>query len=373
MFWQNMPSHHQSGVLLSLARDFGFEVVWVVQEGLSGERAEMGWPEFEGEGVELVVAPDETQIKKLMGERVKESLHFVGGVFSVPLARKVFFGGVWRGLRYVFMNEAPVPKEVELLGKSGMSRRLGQMLPTFQKIVRMVFGGRVKAVLCIGKMAEAAYRDYGWGKKVFSYGYFPAGPGQEFEVRVPEGDFRICYLGQFTHRKGTDVLVRALAKVQAQGWRADFYGEGDQREECEQLVRELSFKGGVELHGYLKWDEAMRVVAESDVVVVPSRHDGWGALVGEALMRGVPVVATDRTGSAALLGAFWRGHVVPAGDVDGLRRGLEEVLEMGRLSVSQRERLVKWGRLIEPESAAKYLAKVVRWVEGGQRPSAPWS
>jgi glycosyltransferase involved in cell wall biosynthesis len=372
VFWQNMPSHHQSGVLLALARDFGFEVVWVVQEGLTGERAEMGWPEFEGEGVEFVVAPDEAQIKTLMGDRVKQSLHFVGGIFSVPVARKVFFGGVLRGLNYVFMNEAPLPKEVDLIGKSDMSRRIGNLQPHFQRIVRWLFGGRVRAVLCIGTMAERAYCDFGWGKKVFQYGYFPAGPGEGFEAQIPEGDFRITYLGQFTHRKGTDVLVRALSEVVADGWRADFYGDGEQRGECEQLIRELSFEGEVAVHGYLKWEEAMQVVAASDVVVVPSRHDGWGALVGEALMRGVPVVATDQTGSSALLGAFWRGHVVPAGDVDGLRKGLEDVLEMGRLSVAQRERLVKWGRLIEPESAAKYLSKVVRWIEGGQRPAAPW-
>ncbi|MFM9873935.1 MAG: glycosyltransferase [Fimbriimonadaceae bacterium] len=367
-----MPSHHQSGVLLSLARDFGFEVVWVVQDGLSGERAEMGWPEFEGEGVELVVAPDGARIKSLMGDRVKGSLHFVGGIFSVRLARTVFFSGIWRRLNFVFVNEAPLPKEVEILDKSWASRKIGQLLPLFQHVAKMLFGGRVKAVLAIGKLAEVAYKDFGWGEKVFPYGYFPRGPGDRFEPVVPEGDFRITYLGQFTHRKGTDVLVRALSKVAAEGWRADFYGEGDQRLECEQLIGELSFKGKVETHGYLQWEEAMLVVASSDVVVVPSRHDGWGALVGEALMRGVPVVATDRTGSSALLGAFWRGHVVPAGDVDGLRRGLEEVLEMGRLSVVQRARLVKWGRLIEPESAAKYLSKIVRWVEGGQRPTAPW-
>lgn len=372
VFWQNMPSHHQSGVLLSLARDHGFEVVWVVQEVISGDRAEMGWPEFEGEGVELVVAPDDLRVKQIMGERVKESLHFVGGIFSVPLARKVFFGGALRGLNFVFMNEAPLPKEVEILDKSGASRRIGNLLPIVHKVVRQLFGGRVKAVLCIGTMAEKAYSDFGWGKKVFPYGYFPAGPGDGFVPVVPEGDFRITYLGQFTHRKGTDLLVKALSEVVANGWRANFYGDGEQRFECEELAKSLKFEGDINFSGYLKWDEAMAIVAQSDVVVVPSRHDGWGALVGEALMRGVPVVATNRTGSSALLGSFWRGHVVEAGEVESLRKGLEDVLEMGRLSLAQRERLVKWGRLIEPESAAKYLTKIVRWVEGGKRPVAPW-
>lgn len=373
VFWQNMPSHHQSGVLISLARDFGFEVVWVVGEGLSGERAAMGWPEFEGEGIELVVAPDAFRVKQIMGDRVKETLHFVGGIFSVPVARKVFFGGVCRGLNFVFMNEAPLPKEVEILDKSGASRRVGNLLPYFQRVVRWFFGGRVKAVLCIGTMSEVAYRNFGWGKKVFPYGYFPAGPGDGFVPVVPEGDFRITYLGQFTYRKGTDLLVKALGEVVADGWRADLYGEGEQRGECDDLVNSMTFKGRVNLHSYLKWDAAMEVVAQSDVIVVPSRHDGWGALVGEALMRGVPVVATNRTGSSALLGSYWRGNVVEAGEVVSLRNGLETVLEMGRLSLAQRERLVKWGRFIEPESAAKYLSKIVRWVEGGQRPVSPWS
>ena len=372
VFWQNMASHHQFGVMKALVQDCGFKVVWVVEQSMQEDRAAMGWPEFKGDELELVVDPDDEKIAELMSEDPEGSLHFVGGIFGVKLARKVFFTGVRQGLRFAFMNEVAVPQSVEIAGKTRMNRYFGNMIPFFQKVVRWLFEDAVRAVLCIGGMAEQAYTSYGWGEKVFPYGYFPPGPGDCFDVLMPEGDFKIVYLGQFTNRKGTDVLVKALAQIGVDGWSASLFGEGEQLAECKQIVEDSEFAGKVSLVGFAAWEEAMRLVAESDLVVVPSRHDGWGAVVGEALMRGVPVVTTDHTGSSVLLNADWRGSVVPAGDVSALAGALEGWIRRGRMSREERKRIAAWGLWLEPQSAATYVLGIVNWIGGGPRPITPW-
>ncbi|MFX9050260.1 glycosyltransferase, partial [Acinetobacter baumannii] len=53
----------------------------------------------------------------------------------------------------------------------------------------------------------------------------------------------------------------------------------------------------VEVVPFQPYSQAMALLAQSDVVVVPSRHDGWGAVVNEAIGYGIPVVCTDRCGS----------------------------------------------------------------------------
>lgn len=374
VFWQNMPSHHQSGVLAALARNHGYEVVWAVQEGLSGERAAMGWPEFADSGVTLVESPETAQAEALLSGRFDETLHIAGGIFGVPLARSAFFTGMRKGCRFALMNEAPLPKGMEAAGGRSLANRvLGGLQPAAQRVVRARYGRQVLFVLAIGAMAEEAYRVFGWGEKVFPYGYFPAGPGEGFRAKTAAEPFTILYLGQFSHRKGADVLVQALAQVSGQGWRAELYGAGELEGDCRAMAGQI--KGGVvEIHDFLPWSEAMARLETASLVVVPSRHDGWGAVVGEALMRGVPVVATDQTGSQVLVRGSQpdRGAVAKAESVPDLARILDSWIQRGPMPLERREAIAGWAKCLEPRNAADYLDQVIRWSQGGARPNSPW-
>lgn len=374
VFWQNMPSHHQSGVLAALAGNHGYEVIWAVQEGLSGERAAMGWPEFADSAVTLVESPDAAQTEALLSGRFDETLHLAGGIFGVPLARTAFFNGMRKGCRFALMNEAPLPKGMEAAGGRSLANRiLGGLQPAAQRVVRARYGRQVPFVLAIGAMAEQAYRGFGWGEKVFPYGYFPAGPGEGFRAIPAAEPFTILYLGQFSHRKGADVLVQALAKVSGQGWRAELYGAGELEGTCRAMAKQIE-SGDVEICDFLPWSEAMARLETASLVVVPSRHDGWGAVVGEALMRGVPVVATDQTGSQVLIRGRQpeRGTVAQAGSILDLARVLDSWIQRGRLPREGREAIAGWAKCLEPPRAADYLDQIIRWSEGGARPTAPW-
>lgn len=372
VFWQNIASHHQAGVLIGLAREFNFEVLWVVGEGMSEDRAAMGWPEFEDQGVELVVAPNVEKIEELIDDRIDHSLHVVSGVFRNAIARSALIRGHARGGNFMLLNEAPMPADAETTRASLKARAMNHLMDWGQIGLRNWYGDEILGALCIGGLAEKAYTRFGWLDKVIPYGYFPPGPGCDFQVKVPEGSYKILYLGQFTHRKGVDVLVEGLGKLRTGRWNAKFFGEGVLRDKCEAIVSQSSVKHKIEFHGYLNWSAAMDEIASSDLLVVPSRHDGWGAVVGESIMRGVPVVTTDRTGSAVLLKDGWRGGVVKAGDSSALAAEIDRWVAQGRLKLEDRKRIYEWGRRLEPENAARYFAEVIRWIEGGDRPVAPW-
>ena len=69
------------------------------------------------------------------------------------------------------------------------------------------------------------------------------------------------------------------------------------------------------------------IFAAADIFVLPSRHDGWGVVVNEALGAGLPIIVSDRVGARDLVENGCNGFVTTAGDIDSLASAL---LKLGR-------------------------------------------
>jgi glycosyltransferase involved in cell wall biosynthesis len=111
----------------------------------------------------------------------------------------------------------------------------------------------------------------------------------------------------------------------------------------------------------------------TDLLLLPSRYDGWGAVVNEALMCGVPVVCSDNCGAAELLREPWRGATFKAGSAEDLRMVLRRWMERGKLTKQSRVRIREWSSAIEGAPLARYFVEVVEFVrDGGVRPIPPW-
>nr|MDQ3757710.1 glycosyltransferase family 4 protein [Actinomycetota bacterium] len=96
--------------------------------------------------------------------------------------------------------------------------------------------------------------------------------------------------------------------------------------------------------------DSIELVAGSDVVVLPSRSEGFGLVAVEAMAVGTPIVAYAVDALPEVIGDA--GLLVPAGDVDALRRALETVLgddvlraqlvEAGRRRIADRYDAERW-------------------------------
>ena len=56
--------------------------------------------------------------------------------------------------------------------------------------------------------------------------------------------------------------------------------------------------------------------------VLPSRHDGWGVVVNEAIGAGLPIIVSDRVGARDLVENGVNGFITIAGNVDSLASAL---------------------------------------------------
>ena len=125
-----------------------------------------------------------------------------------------------------------------------------------------------------------------------------------------------CVLGTLARLdriKGIDVLLRALVELPTV--RLRLVGEGPDRDELVALAATLDVTDRVE---FLPWtDDPHAALAAIDVLVLPSRNEGFPLSIVEAMLAGRPVVATD-VGSVAEAVTPQTGAVVPADDVAAL-------------------------------------------------------
>lgn len=163
-------------------------------------------------------------------------------------------------------------------------------------------------------------------------------------------------------RKGHLLLLAALAELKEWPWRLSCVGAPRDPKTAEELaaaIEEWGLAGRVELLGEASADALDRLYDGADVFVLPSHYEGFGMVITEAVMRGLPVVTTT---GGALAQTLPRGCglLSPPGDVKSLRENLRAVLSnletrsaLRSAALSARDRLPGW-----PEASAAFATAV---------------
>ncbi len=103
----------------------------------------------------------------------------------------------------------------------------------------------------------------------------------------------IGFVGRLVRQKGVDVALEAFAKAH-RGYpqsRVVIVGDGPLRRDLEAQTRRLELMESVIFAGWT--DDARDVMPAFDIVVAPSRWEGFGLVVLEAMSHGLPVIATN--------------------------------------------------------------------------------
>lgn len=365
VFWQNMLAIHQSAHIRALAERCSAEVVLAVDEEIDAERRALGWTSPDFGPAKVVVAPDDQTIARLLETDPGNSVHIFSGIRAFPTASRAFI----RSLD-VSTTRGVFAEPGDGRGLRGVVRRI----ISAQYCRR--YGEHISFILATGELGLQWYRRAGFAAaKLYPYGYWM----EPFEADWGEGDdneggdFRIIFVGRFISLKAIDDLMRALIGLKERDWRLTLIGSGPCAAQIGKLARAGGITDRVRIEAPMGNRQVMAQIARHDLLVLPSRYDGWGAVVNEALMCGVPVVCTDQCGAADLLQEPWRGEVVRARCVPALREALARRIQAGRPTLRQRSGLTAWTDAISGPVAAGYLLEVIRCATvGGPRPEPPW-
>ncbi len=171
----------------------------------------------------------------------------------------------------------------------------------------------------------------------FDAASFRPDPGARDALGVPAGERLVLFAGNLEPVKGLDALLDASEHVIATGGadRLVIVGDGPLRGRLEERVAASSVLADrVRFAGQLQQPELARWMAAANVFVLPSRSEGLGLVLLEAMACGTPCVATHVGGVPEILDPSC-GALVEPGDPVALAVGIERVVAQGKEPYSE--------------------------------------
>jgi glycosyltransferase involved in cell wall biosynthesis len=193
-----------------------------------------------------------------------------------------------------------------------------------------------------------------------------APPRTEARARLglEPGELVVVGLGRLVPIKGFDLLVRALPSLIAQipSARVLLVGDGAERARLDAIAKSLGVTARLRMTG--ETGDVTTYLAAADVVAVPSRNEGMGRVIVEAMALGLPVVATAVGGIPDVVTDGECGRLVAPEDVNALAAAL---IELGRdsglrrkLGEAAEERAEAFSTAVASEKLLAVYAALVR-------------
>jgi glycosyltransferase involved in cell wall biosynthesis len=131
--------------------------------------------------------------------------------------------------------------------------------------------------------------------------------GSELQSDDMSDVLNVLFVGRFDKQKGLDILLDAFDFVSRERADIQLHVVGDavlkKNEKFDQQRRNTTF------YGWLSHDELERHYVDADLVVVPSRWEGFGLVVAESMRAGTPVLVSDQGSLPTLVEPGRTGYI----------------------------------------------------------------
>ncbi|TFD40337.1 glycosyltransferase [Cryobacterium sp. TMT2-10] len=363
VFWQNMASIHQAPLMRALANGLDKRVLVVVAEDVSADRLAMGWEGIDYGNADLIIEPSASNRKKLVENNRGAVAHVFSGASAYPAVQQALTTLTQGAHNHVAIITEPWDPR----GVRGALRAL-----RFGLRRRSLRG--IDTLFVCGDLAKRQFTSLGFEpSRIAPFGYFVDGPDAAAKQSHRDRP-GIIFVGSLTTRKDPKALIEALAMTPADSWELTIVGDGPLLDSSIKLVKDLRLGSRVFFTRNLANGDVLRKIAVSDLLVLTSKYDGWGAVVSEALMAGTPVVVSRECGASDLVRSALQGEVIQAGHPTELARALVGRLSSSPLSGESRAQLENWAHgAISPKAAAQYLWDTVTRGSGVPTAGAPWN
>lgn len=276
LFISNIPTPYQLDFLDSLATFHEIRAIflWSAGQNLDWQLGKRDWIEVLDHHQWTKTA---RRLAVLLYEMRPEAI-IIGG-YKLPFADFVKWWGALQGVKVAYWLEKPLPR-----GFIGSWVRRGVWCTKLP----FAYG-----VACVGVEAVAAYAPF--SRRTLNLPYsIDVSRYHVNRQAIGNGPARFLFVGQLIHRKGVSELLEAFASVPPSQAELMIAGSGELRPLVETYASRFPH---IHFAGFVGPDALPTLYAAHDVLITPSRHDGWAVVVCEAMAVSMPVIGTGATGA----------------------------------------------------------------------------
>ena len=168
---------------------------------------------------------------------------------------------------------------------------------------------------------KISYSDYGMETESLP-------PSRPQSQATGKGKLRFAFIGSVMRHKGVHVLIDAFNRLPGARAELRIYGDPNYAPDYYASLRGQTTNGAVRFMGSFQNNEIYRILAETDVLVVPSVwYENSPLTMHEAVLAGVPVIASNIGGMAELVTKTENGLLFEVGNPDDLYEKMAHLVE----------------------------------------------
>lgn len=370
IFWFDRPPLVEKGAFNYFTRIWNGDTYYVLLNGHRAERKSANWDDSSfGDAKVLRLynyeRPD-TVLRDFVSEH-KDAIHVLNG-FDTDIVKLI--------KPYLFREHSKMILFSERPAITGdlVERFIRKILLQikYSKLAKEYLP-HVSAFLPMGRQGVAAFRKCGIPEsKLFEFMYCPELENiselRDISVHEP---IKFLYVGRFYYKtKGTDVLMRALRYLKG-SWTLDMAGGyGKNAEEVKNLIRQYD---NVRYVGVWDSHAVVKNMQNYDVIVVPSKADGWNLLVNEALHAGISIISSDQAVSHEVLTNDINAGIFKSNDHLQLAAQMQKLIDDPSIVMDRMQKSRCIVSKINQETVGKYFTSIIEYTFfDGERPSCPW-
>ncbi len=369
IIWMNMPSHHQKDFFDALNRDEDIDLKVIYYEEVSKDRKKLGWHISErNEPYEIFRNSDIVSLENSMLD-FKDRIHIIPGDRTDFLKKLVDYL-INNKIDWVHWSERSGANFAKLLNYNEFLFRkfhsIYLLLSGYQqygkKVNKFALGAFAQGIL-----AKKDFIQWGISENKISYLFYVQGHAHTVNKSISYDKFKeykkFIYVGSIERRKGFDILLKAFSKVSGRGWKLVMIGVDRSNGEFDQLVKEFKLENEIDYRGVIPSNEISTHLSSSDVFVFPSRFDGWGMVINEAISAHKPIIASSNAGATHhLVKENKNGFILHSLNANNLSELMQKYINDPDLIINHQTYSSSLIDYISPESNVKRLkAAILRW------------
>lgn len=329
VFWLEYPLFHISPLIKSISEQSGLKTIVVCEKQIPQWRLDMGFvpPDF---GVSDVYVEPTSKVRKKIEKTFsdKESVHVFHGLRGVKKNHKSFNR----------LTKAPCSLGLYFEPSVFGGTPKGVLRKQIYRALFFKIKNHVDIMFALGDLGKNQYTKLGLANhKVFSFPYFIEDDAIIDQTCIKEisrdknkslsidRNIKLLYVGQLIPTKNIPLLIKSFKELlkSNNNITLSVVGSGFLEDTLKEQVKKSGLEDYVRFLGKKSQGELKQIYQSHDIFILPSRFDGWGAVSVEAMANGLPVVISNRCGSASIVQNKNHGFVFKSNSVKSLTKSLQ--------------------------------------------------